>query len=425
MNPEQWQKIKSILEDIADKVPSERSALIETYCGDDIALRKEVESLLEYYECEEAILSEGIARAARDIIHSHAAESNNAENASTEEENLVGKLFDNQYRIEALLGQGGIGVVYRARHSLLNHLIAIKVLRRHLGSNPEYKKLLMREGRAMTLFNHPNIVAVHDLRESNDGTLYIVLEYVDGHTLKEELAKRKRFSPKEAFETLSPVASALSAAHSIGVVHRDLKPSNIIVGKTIDGTPTIKLLDLGIAKFLNKEGQRRTGMLSMTATGLAVGTPQYMSPEQWENEEIDERTDIYSLGLIFYELVNGRLPEELTKSERFLAWSDEFKITPLHLLHKDVPIDFSLAIAKATAKDRNKRYSSCQEMLDAVRTALKIDPSNPDFSDRPEADIAAAAERLYAALSRAQERGCDRKKIKRIARDIASRLLEI
>lgn len=428
MTPEKWQQIKNILELVAEKPPCEQSLILNKTCGDDTELRREVESLLEHYNREETILSKGVAKVAAHLLERQrdgdTGLNSGAPSPLTEQkdEQLIGKVLDGQYLIEAILGQGGMGIIYRARHTLLNKLIAIKVLRPHLSQNPEYKKLLMREGRAMTLFSHPNIVAVHDLRESSDGILYIVLEYIEGHTLKEELKKRQRFTPLEALEILTPIASALSAAHAIGVVHRDLKPGNIIVGKTVDGVSTVKLLDLGIAKFLKREGKGRTGMLSMTATGLAVGTPKYMSPEQWDGREIDERSDIYSLGLIFYELVNGRLPEELTYPERFIMWMDEFQIQPLHTVLQDIPEEFSLAVARATAKRREDRYSNCQEMIDALKKSLSV---SDYVSEDLESDIVTAAERLYAAFSRAERRGCERKRIETLAREIARRLLSI
>lgn len=431
MTPDRWRQVKNILELVAEKPPCEQSLILNKACGDDTELRWEVESLLEHYHKEETILSDGIAKAAAHLLERRRdgetgidLDDNDAPPVDQKDEQLIGKVLDGQYLIEAILGQGGMGIIYRARHTLLNNLIAIKVLRPHLSQNPEYKKLLMREGRAMTLFSHPNIVAVHDLRESSDGILYIVLEYIEGHTLREELKRKQRFTPLEALEILAPIASALSAAHAIGVVHRDLKPGNIIVGKTVDGTPIVKLLDLGIAKFLKREGKGRTGMLSMTATGLAVGTPKYMSPEQWDGREIDERSDIYSFGLIFYELVNGRLPDELTYPERFIMWMDEFQIQPLHTVLKDIPEEFSLAIAKATAKQPEERYSSCQEMIAALRRALKVESYDLSSEDL-ESDIVVAAERLYAAFSRAEERGCERKRIEKLAREIAGRLLDI
>ena len=147
---------------------------------------------------------------------------------------LVGKALDGQYQIEALLGKGGMGAVYRARHILLGDRVAIKVLPPEMRSNTEWLRRFQREGQAARRFRHPNAVTVYDLRTSSDGTIYLVMEYVEGNTLDAELKKRGRFSPAEAVAVLTPIMSVLNAAHAMGVVHRDLKPENIMIGKAID-----------------------------------------------------------------------------------------------------------------------------------------------------------------------------------------------
>src|SRR5499426_1846694 len=163
---------------------------------------------------------------------------------------LVGKVLDGQYQIEAMLGKGGMGAVYRARHILLGDRVAIKVLPPEVRNNADWLRRFRREGQAARRFRHPNAVTVYDLRTAGDGTIYMVMEYVEGHTLDAEIKKRGRFTAKEAFEILTPIISVLDTAHSMGVVHRDLKPENIMIGNPSgNGGPIIKLLDLGIAKM--------------------------------------------------------------------------------------------------------------------------------------------------------------------------------
>src|SRR5215217_7913979 len=163
---------------------------------------------------------------------------------------LVGSTLDGQYHIESMLGKGGMGAVYRARHILLGDRVAIKVLPPEVRTNAEWLRRFRREGQAARRFRHPNSVTVYDLRTSADGTIYMVMEYVEGHTLDHELKTRGRFTAAEAFEILTPIMSVLDTAHSMGVVHRDLKPENIMVGKSAEGgESSIKLLDLGIAKM--------------------------------------------------------------------------------------------------------------------------------------------------------------------------------
>src|SRR5438034_7490827 len=162
---------------------------------------------------------------------------------------LVGNALDGQYQIESLLGKGGMGAVYSARHILLGDRVAIKILPPEVRNNAEWLRRFRREGQAARRFRHPNSVTVYDLRTAGDGTIYMVMEYVEGHTLDAEIKQRGRFSPAEAFAILEPVLSVLNTAHSMGVVHRDLKPDNIMIGKgSNDGEPVVKLLDLGIAK---------------------------------------------------------------------------------------------------------------------------------------------------------------------------------
>src|SRR5204863_4289639 len=226
---------------------------------------------------------------------------------------FVGSVLDGQYQIESLLGKGGMGAVYLARHILLGDRVAIKILPPEVRNNPEWLRRFRREGQAARRFRHANAVTVYDLRTAADGTIYMVMEYVEGRTLDAELKKRGRFSAAEAFEILTPIMSVLDTAHSMGVVHRDLKPENIMIGNaTENGPPVVKLLDLGIAKMREIAGGDNGGNTALTMAGQVLGTPYYMSPEQWGeiprdgNPEIDGRADIYSLGLVFYELIAGR-----------------------------------------------------------------------------------------------------------------------
>src|SRR5213079_2535052 len=163
---------------------------------------------------------------------------------------LIGTVLDGQYQIEGVLGKGGMGAVYSARHILLGDRVAIKVLPPEMRSNTEWLRRFQREGQAARRFRHPNAVTVYDLRTSADGTIYLVMEYVEGSTLDAELRKHGRFSAVEALAVLTPVMSVLNAAHAMGVVHRDLKPENIMIGTgTTGGESVVKILDLGIAQM--------------------------------------------------------------------------------------------------------------------------------------------------------------------------------
>src|SRR6266478_966015 len=173
---------------------------------------------------------------------------------------IVGTVLDGQYKIETLLGKGGMGAVYLARHILLGDRVAIKILPQEVRTNAEWLRRFRREGQAARRFRHANAVTVYDLRTASDGTIYLVMEYVEGHTLDAELKARGHLTPAEAFAVLEPVMGVLDAAHAMGVVHRDLKPENIMIGKAgTGGGPTVKLLDLGIAKLREVAGAEKTG----------------------------------------------------------------------------------------------------------------------------------------------------------------------
>src|ERR671916_2390555 len=177
---------------------------------------------------------------------------------------IVDTTLDGQYHVEAMLGKGGMGAVFRARHILLGDRVAIKVLPPEMRNNAEWLRRFRREGQAARRFRHPNAVTVYDLRTTSEGMIYMVMEYVEGRTLDAELRARGRFTPADAFNVLEPVMSVLNAAHAQGVVHRDLKPENIMIGKPVNGHSVIKLLDLGIAKISEVAGSNAGGSTALT-----------------------------------------------------------------------------------------------------------------------------------------------------------------
>src|SRR2546425_2797344 len=294
---------------------------------------------------------------------------------------IVGTVLDGQYKIETLLGKGGMGAVYLARHILLGDRVAIKILPQEVRTNAEWLRRFRREGQAARRFRHPNAVTVYDLRTASDGMIYMVMEYVEGHTLDAELKIRGHFTPAEAFTVLAPVMSVLNAAHAMGVVHRDLKPENIIIGKaSTGGEPNVKLLDLGIAKLREVAGAESGGNTALTMAGQMLGTPYYMSPEQWGelprdgNSEIDGRADIYGLGLVLYETIAGQRPySALTLLE---LRKEHVSVTPRRLdeVVTDVPPAFSDAIERAIAKDRGDRQATANELAAELKEALATAP---------------------------------------------------
>ena len=309
---------------------------------------------------------------------------------------FVGSVLDGQYQIESLLGKGGMGAVYLARHILLGDRVAIKILPPEVRSNAEWLRRFRREGQAARRFRHANAVTVYDLRTAADGIIYMVMEYVEGQTLDAELRKRVRFTPGEALEILEPIMSVLNTAHAMGVVHRDLKPENIMIGKAQkNGEAPIKLLDLGIAKMREIAGVESSGTTELTMAGQVLGTPYYMSPEQWGeisrdgNPEIDGRTDIYSLGLVAYQMISGQRAYAATTLHELRR--EHIAVTPPPLVEKipNVPPAFSAAIDRAIAKDRGDRQATAGELAAQLRAGLGDTAGQVPgkfFPDIPQAD---------------------------------------
>src|SRR5829696_4645693 len=312
---------------------------------------------------------------------------------------IVDTVLDGQYQMEALLGKGGMGAVYRARHILLGDRVAIKVLPPEVRNNAEWLRRFRREGQAARRFRHPNSVTVYDLRTAADGTIYMVMEYVEGHTLDHELKTRGRFTAREAFEILTPTMSVLDTAHAMGVVHRDLKPENIMVERPAEGgQPVVKLLDLGIAKMREIAGGDNGGNTALTMAGQVLGTPYYMSPEQWgeiprdKSTEIDGRADIYSLALVFYEMILGRRCFSGHTLHELRREHVTTRPRPLHEVVPDVPRGFSDAIERATAKDRGDRQATAGALANELRAGLET-PVTPMAGQSAELTETVAIER--------------------------------
>ena len=290
----------------------------------------------------------------------------------------VGQTLDGQYEIEAFIAEGGMGAVFRARHTLLGDRVAIKILPPEMRHNTEWLRRFQREGQAARRFRHPNAVIVHDLRTSSEGEVYLVMEYVEGQTL-DQLAHSRggRLQPAESLPIIEQVASVLDAAHSTGVVHRDLKPSNIMIAA--DGR-TVKLLDLGIAKINNPVDEGT----ALTRSGQFLGTPYYMAPEQWgemprdRREEIDGRVDIYSLGVVVYETTAGVLPFQHSTLIALRHAHCKESPRPLEEVAGNIPHAWSRAVERAMSKDRSDRQQTAGEFAQELRASLGA--SVPVFS---------------------------------------------
>ncbi len=339
MTPQRWSQIKEVFFRARETTEEERGSYLASVCGDDRELRAEVELLLARDN------GPSLRRPAGDLLESIASQ-------------LVPGEMVAHYRVESKLGEGGMGAVYRAYDTRLRREVALKVLATgHLG-DPEGQQRLMREARAACALNHPNIVTVHEI--GSEGSVdFIAMEFVEGKSLK-EVIPAKGLPLEKVLEYSVQIASGLAKAHAAGIIHRDLKPGNIMV--TSDGV--VKLLDFGLARRVRR-AESETASLT-TEAGIA-GTPAYMSPEQACGEELDARSDLFSFGVVLYEMATGKQAFSGTTSALvFDAILHQAPVSPVRQNPK-CPVELERIINKALEKDRKLRYQSASE----IRSDLK------------------------------------------------------
>jgi serine/threonine-protein kinase len=220
---------------------------------------------------------------------------------------MIGRTFDEKYRLDEKLGVGGMGTVYRATHLLIDRPVAIKVLNSRFVEDEAAQIRFRREARAAGRLQHANAVTVTDFGTTSDGFVYIVMELLEGRTLREVLAREAPLDTARAVSTMLQISAAVGAAHHAGIIHRDLKPANIFIVQRPNTPPTVKVLDFGIAK-LAAEALEEDDHLTLTQVGVMIGTPRYMSPEQCDGAQLTPASDVYSLGIILYEMLTGMTP---------------------------------------------------------------------------------------------------------------------
>ena len=273
---------------------------------------------------------------------------------------MIGTVLSGRYRLEAKLGSGGMSTVYLARDETLDRAVAVKVMHREMSEQEDQLARFRQEARAVAKLSHPNVVSVIDAGEDG-GHPYIVFEYVEGETLKQRVARVGALETQEAIAYAIEVARGLSVAHARQMVHRDIKPQNIL----IDDEGRAKLTDFGISRQLEQDG--------MTATGRVLGTTDYVAPEQAMGKAVDPRSDIYSLGVVLYEMLVGQVPFSADSQVGVAMKHVNEELPDVQQRRPEVSAAVALVVERATAKDPDRRYEEVGEMIDDLSTALEVE----------------------------------------------------
>ncbi|MET0592337.1 MAG: serine/threonine-protein kinase [Polyangiaceae bacterium] len=302
---------------------------------------------------------------------------------------LVGRTIGEKFALEAVIGAGAMGAVYRARQIALEKIVAVKVMHRGLLADATFATRFHREAKAASRLDHPNSIRILDFGEEPDGLLYIVMDYLDGRDLLRVIQEDWPLPSWRIVDIMSQVLSALAVAHDMGVLHRDLKPENIMVLRHLndDGTPTdvVKVLDFGIAKITE---QRDTDNAPVSSTyaklstgGMLVGTPAYMSPEQAQGEPLDQRSDLYSIGVILYQILTLCLPFEAASAVGLLLKHVHEKPPSPSSVSSAVHPGLETVCLRAMSKQRRDRYPNAREMRTALKGAIGVD-ARPSVRER-------------------------------------------
>ncbi|HEU5236021.1 MAG TPA: alpha/beta fold hydrolase [Pyrinomonadaceae bacterium] len=333
----QWKEISSIFERAVDLGPSERNELLSHVSNSEV--RREVESLLR--QAGSGSLTPGINELVQDSLRSFDAAY----------DNLAGRTIAH-YHILEKLGEGGMGTIYKARDTRLDRLVALKFLPNYFSSQPDLKLRFVQEAKAAAALDHPNICTIFEIAEAPGGQLYISMACYQGETLKDKI-DRGPVDIDEALRYVTQAAGALADAHSAGIIHRDIKPANLFV--TRNGQ--LKILDFGVAKVTDG---------SLTGTGVLVGTVNYMSPEQASGKFVDHRTDMWSLGVVFYEMLTGKHPFSGESGSISIYAIQHEQPESVRTLRQEVPESIDRVLSRLMAKDPADRYGTFNEFLTAI-----------------------------------------------------------
>jgi serine/threonine protein kinase/Tol biopolymer transport system component len=350
---QRWQRVKEIFDGALELHGDERAAFLDRACDGDVEVREEVESLLRSYEVAGSFMeAPAVAQAADDLAG---------------EQKLTPGQRIKHYQIVNLIGEGGMGEVYLATDTILGRRIALKVLPAFVSKDPERLRRFTQEARAASRLSHPNVCVVHEIGETDDGRPFIAMEYVEGMTLRQRI-RNQPMKLGDVLDVAIQIAEGLIAAHEAGIVHRDIKPENIMIRP--EGY--VKILDFGLAKLTERHQSATTTtmptLLFRSTPGVVIGTAAYMSPEQARGVDVDERTDIWGLGVVLYEMASGRAPFTGETPTDVVVAIVERDQPPISQHVEGAPPELERIVKKALRKDRNERYQIVKEMAIDLRS---------------------------------------------------------
>lgn len=389
MNSERWQKVKRLFDAAIELEPDARARFLDDACASDADLRADIEKLMTS------------SADAEDFLEAPAA--NQVASSIVEPKGMLrtGDRYAH-YKILRQVGVGGMGEVYLAEDEKLDRRVAIKILNERFRKNDSHLQRFIREAKAASSLNHPNILIIHEIGVSDEAN-FIVSEFVEGRTLRDMIGGSDK-TLNQVLDIAIQIAGALSAAHGAGIVHRDIKPENIVVRP--DGY--VKVLDFGLAKLLKPQelfidGADETAIQNPTAQGVIMGTVNYMSPEQAKAETVDQRTDIFSLGVVVYELLTGSTPFQGNSMSETFANLINAEPPPLARKTGNLPDELQRIVFKMLRKNRDERYQTCDELVSDLK-ALK---ENIAFDEKLGNSRADAANNATALLPSHTNLGLD------------------